>query len=219
MSTATPDLVLELDYRNVRYKAAEKGLQAFEKNLGHSLKDGHKEFSAELRTYLASVADDLARYHGRSFTGETNATRLSKRSGRAMRSIKSSVRVTGNSLDTLQGRIGGIGYLRTHEFGAKITAKSAQYLTIPLPAALHANGTPIMRSARQWQNTFVIKSKKGNLLIVKKIPGGKLLPLYVLKKEVTIPPRLRMREHLQKKVPLLVDRGIARMHRRMLKNV
>ena len=219
MSSAVPELVLELDYRDVRYTSATRGLQALEKNLGYSLKGGHKEFSDELRTYLASVADDLARYHGRQYTGETNATRLSRRSGRAMRSIKSSVRVSGNSLDTLRGRIGGIGYLRTHEFGATIRAKRAQYLTIPLPGALNANGTPIHSSARHWQNTFVIRSKAGNLLIVKKRPGGHLLPLYVLKSEVTIPPRLRMREHLQKKVPLLVDRGISRMHRRMLKNV
>ena len=214
-----PDLVLELDYRNERYTSAEKGLHALEKNLGYSLKDGHKEFSDELRRYLTDVADDLARYHSRASKGEMHAVRLAKRSGRAARSIRQSVKVTGSSLETLRGKIGGIGYLKTHEFGATIRAKSANYLTIPLPAALHANGTPIHRSARQWQNTFVIKSKKGNLLIVRKVPGGKLLPLYVLKREVTIPPRLRMRETLAKRVPLLVDRGISRMHRRMLKNV
>lgn len=214
-----PDLVVELDYRTVRYNAAYKGLQALEKNLKYSLKGGHKEMADELRLYLSDVADDLARYHGRSFTGETHATRLSKRSGRAMRSIKTSVRVSGATLDSLQGKIGGIGYLRAHEFGATVRAKNAQYLTIPLPAALHANGTPIHSSARQWANSFVIRSKAGNLLIVKKQPGGKLLPLYVLKREVTIPPRLRMRETLQRRVPTLVDRGMSRMHRRMLKNV
>lgn len=214
-----PDLVIELEYKTVRYNMAHKGLQALEKNLGYSLKGAHKEMASELKTYLSDVADDLARYHGRSFSGETNPTRLSKRSGRAMRSIKASVRVSGSTLETLQGKIGGVGYLRSHEFGATIRPKNAQYLTIPLPAALHANGTPIHSSARHWANTFIIRSKAGNLLIVKKQPGGKLLPLYVLKREVTIPPRLRMRETLQRKVPTLVDRSMGRMHSRMLKNV
>ena len=109
--SGVPDLVLELEYKTVRYNAAHKGLQALEKNLGYSLKGGHKEMADELKTYLSDVADDLARYHGRSFTGDTHPTRLSKRSGRAMRSIKASVRVTGSSLETLQGKIGGIGYL------------------------------------------------------------------------------------------------------------
>lgn len=213
-----PDLVLELDYRTVRYNAAVKGLQAFEKNLGHSMKGTSKELTEELRTYLGSVADDLARYHSRPYTGEKNSTRLFKRSGRAMRSIRSSVRVRGTTLDNLTGSIGGIGYLRTHEFGATVRAKSAKYLTIPLPAALHANGTPIHRSARQWQNSFIIRSKNGNLLIVQR-RGKSLQPLYLLKEEVTIKPRLGMREHLQKRVPLFVDRSVARMHSRMLKNV
>lgn len=218
MSQGLPDLVLEVDYRNHRYNAAEKGLHALEKNLGMSMKGTAKEFAEELRTYLSSVADDLARYHGRSYSGQTAPNRLSKRSGRAVRSIKASVRVRGNTLDSLRGSIGGIGYLRTHEFGATVRAKRVQYLTIPLPAALHANGTPIHRSARQWQNTTIIRSKQGNLLIVQR-KGKNVVPLYLLKEEVTIPPRLRMRETLQKKVPLLVDRGIARMHSRMLKNV
>ncbi len=218
MSSGLPDLVLEVNYRNARYTAAERGLQALEKNLGYSLKGGYKEFSDELRTYLGDVADDLARYHGRAYSGETKSARLSKRSGRAARSIKASVKVRGTTLDTLTGSIGGIGYLRTHEFGATVRAKRAQYLTIPLPAALHANGTPIHRSARQWQNSFIMRSKMGNLLIVQK-RGKNIVPLYVLKTEVTIPPRLRMRETLQKRVPLLVERGISRMHRRMLKDV
>lgn len=218
MSHGVPDLVLELDYRNHRYNAAEKGLHALEKNLSYSTKGLHKEFADELRTYLSSVADDLARYHGRAYSGKTVPKRLSKRSGRAMRSIKASVRVQGHSLETLRGTIGGIGYLRVHEFGATIKAKRGKYMTIPLSAALHANGTPIHRSARQWQNTFVLRSKTGALLIVQR-NGKNLTPLYLLKEEVTIPPRLRMRETLQKKVPLLVDRGMARMHSRMLKNV
>jgi hypothetical protein len=86
-----------------------------------------------------------------------------------------------------------------------IRPKRAKYLTIPLPAALNANGTPKKSSARAWENTFVIRSKAGNLLIVQK-NGTQITPLYVLKPEVYIPPRLGLGATARAGATLLADK-------------
>ena len=70
-------------------------------------------------------------------------------------------------------------------------------MTIPLDAALNANGTPKKKRARDWKDTFVAKSKRGNLIIFQK-RGRRIVPLYVLKKRVRIPARLGLRKELRK---------------------
>ncbi len=52
--------------------------------------------------------------------------------------------------------------------------------------ALNANGTPIKLSAREWTNTFVAKSKAGNLIIFQK-RGRQIAPLYVLEEQGDYP--------------------------------
>ncbi len=96
------------------------------------------------------------------------------------------------------------GIAAVHERGATIRAKNAQYLTIPLPAALNKNGTPKRPTARSWPNTFVQRSKKGNLLIFQK-KGKDIIPLYVLKKSVVIPKRLAFKEGFEAGRDFLAD--------------
>lgn len=154
-----------------------------------------------MQRYLKYVSDMLIKRHSKPWPGGTTATSLSKRSGAAVRSIAQSLKVETTGSEVL-GYIGGIYYLQAHEDGATIRARRSKYLTIPLPAALDQRGVPRKRSAREWSNTFIIKSKNNNLLIVQRTATG-IVPLYVLKKQVRIPKRLGMGEALNRYLPTL----------------
>jgi phage gpG-like protein len=106
----------------------------------------------------------------------------------------------------------GVPYANIHEFGGTVKpAGGRKYLTIPIADNLRANGTPKFPSARRLmddpsRDTFIFKSKRGNLLIAEpsitkggkrryvKGPNGekkeKLKLLFALKPSVTIRPRL-----------------------------
>jgi len=79
-------------------------------------------------------------------------------------------------------------YGPTHEFGAVIKPKRARYLTIPLPAAMTPAGVA-RGPARSFEGTFIKRSKAGNLVIYQHQGKGKILPLFLLKKQVEIPAR------------------------------
>jgi len=150
----------------------------------------------DLNTYL------MATYiKQRMLSGPTTSKSLSVRTGKARRTtrqkkaIVSSKRVSG-------GILFGAGYMRTHvgRRGKKVTIrpKTKQYLTIPLPAAKTAAGR-LRGSARSgvFQDTFIAKSKKGNLIVFGKFgksKKAKLAPLFVLKKKVVITQRTDTKE-------------------------
>lgn len=102
--------------------------------------------------------------------------------------------------------IGAVGtnipYGPSHEFGATIRPKTAKFLTIPLPAAKTAAGAGRGR-ARDFPNTFVRRSKAGNLILFQKI-GKRIIPLFVLKKMVKIPKRPWLKPGVTKSVPRIV---------------
>ena len=81
---------------------------------------------------------------------------------------------------------------------------------------MNANGTPKKMSAREWDRTFVRRSKKGNLIIFTR-SGKSLIPLYLLKKEVKIPPRLGMQKTLEVGLPRFVDKAMEAMLKEILK--
>lgn len=157
-----------------------------------------------LRDYLDHVAQELASKHSGAWPGGTTSTTLSKRTGQAVNSIIRSVSVKGTTWETLTGQIGGVHYLGIHEFGGTIRSKG-KMMTIPLPAAMSARGVA-PPFARQWKNTFVARSRKGNLIIFQK-RVNEIVPLYVLKNEVYIPPRLGMRQELEDQLPYFVSRA------------
>lgn len=215
--SADGEFQLAMDYKGRRYVSATAGLRAFAHDLNEDADLLAPELKAELLVFLRSIATDLGRQHGSAYPS-TGPGRLSRRSGRAQRSIMESVRVFGGkTLESVGGEIGGVGYLRIHEFSGTVKARRSKYLTIPLPAALRANGTAIKPRARDWPNTFVITSKKGNKLIVQR-RGKEIVPLYVLKTEVRIPARLGMRARIQRDAPVFSDRALDRMHKRLLRN-
>lgn len=206
------DFTFEFEFRSKRFQDADQGLRAFAQAMGKGIDRAGPVLGRELRKYLDTVAEAMAQRHGGSWPGGTTDKTLSRRSGKLVQAIRDSVEVTGSKIDDVQGRIGarGIPYGRIHEFGGVITAKNAKFLTIPLPAALNADGTPKKRSARDWDKTFVATSKAGNLIIFRR-EGKSVVPLYVLKTSVKIPPRLGLIDTLQKTLPYFVDTAMDAM--------
>lgn len=208
-------LSLEFEFRNKRYKDAEKGLTAFAKSLQNDWDGAAKTLSRELMEFLKQVASALESRHGGAWPGATGEQTLSRRSGALVDAIVNSVTVKGTTFQTIEGTIGAdVKYAAIQEFGGTIKPKG-KYLAIPLPAALNANGTPKKAGPREWKNTFVAMSKNGNLIIFLK-EGAGITPLYVLKTSVTIPPRLGMRKTLDAGLPYFVDKAMDAMVRDVL---
>jgi hypothetical protein len=118
--------------------------------------------------------------------------RLFRRTGALSRAYNTVLTGAGN-LDQLTLRMGWIdpkaaAVARVQEEGAIIRPVRAKYLTVPLPAALTAAGV-LRARARDWPNTFIVRTKKGGLFIAHQV-GGKPEFLFALKKEVKVPPRL-----------------------------
>lgn len=204
MADAGP-LTLTFDWRSQRFYDASVGMRAFAQNLNKRFDDVPQIISRELRAWLEVVAEALAQRHGKAYPGGTGPKSLSRRSGFLVESLKNSVRVEGSTLATIVGTLTVPGSRKIHEHGGVLRPKRAKYLTIPLPAALNSNGTPKKPSARSWENTFVMKSKAGNLLIVQK-RGTQIIPLYVLKAQVYIPPRLGLMDTARAGTTMLADR-------------
>lgn len=196
---------LEVKYKGRRYKDAEAVWKEASKELGKEWDGAAKDVSRELRDILQDVIRSVAAQHGTPWPDGTTQTTLSSRSGRLVRALLRSVKVKGSTVNTIEAEIRLTGYAPIHEFGGTITPKRGKFLTIPLPAALDGQGVPKMRRARDWPNTFVAKTKKGNLVIFQR-RGAEIIPLYVLKTSVTIPPRLGVREAVNKKLPYFRSR-------------
>ena len=208
-------LEINFEFRNQRFQDASQGLRVFYDTLKKDWDGTAKVLSVELRSFLVSVSQALVQRHSGKWPAGTTDKTLSSRSGDMLKTIVDSVQVNGGTFSTIRGVIGGSAIAAVQEFGATIKPKSASFLTIPLPAALDSNGLPLKKSAREWENTFVAKTKKGNLVIFQK-RGTAIIPLYVLKTSVTIPPRLGMQDTLTAGLPYFVDRAMDRMVKAVL---
>jgi len=138
------------------------------------------------------------------------ATSLATRSGKLIKSLRTTVKYVATGQDqavearTFIGEKAGTErhrpkvYGPVHEYGATIRARNAQYLAIPLRDEAR------LRSPRRISGLKCIKTKSGNLLLVKDFQptkgfafgGGKLTAgvprlaaYFLLKKQVTIPAR------------------------------
>lgn len=132
-------------------------------------------------------------------SGPTSKRSLSVRTGRLKRGTTfKPAKMSGGAI------VGGVRfkapYAGVHigKRGKKIVVrpKTARWLTIPLSAAMTAGGR--LRGSAQsgrFKKTYFAKSKKGNLILFGKVGGGeKTLPLFVLKKSVTIRQRIDVKE-------------------------
>lgn len=201
---------LSFEYAGKRYDDANRGLKAVADSVALPIVDLGPDVMETFKDILDSVADAMATRHSAGWSpGKVNPKgartgRLNKRTGRMVKSIYRSVSVVQRNEEVI-GTIGGNLSARTHEFGATIRPKRAKMLAIPLPGALSARGAPIRPKPRDWPNLFIIKSKKGNLLLVRKV-SGRIVPMYYLTKgPVKIPKRLGMQATLDKAAPVFVD--------------
>lgn len=198
------DVTLSVTFGNRTYSDPAAGAQAFIKQLRRAWAGEAQVASRELLVYLQSVAQALAARHGQAWPGGTSDSSLSRRSGKSVQSIIRSVKVTGTTWDRLRGSIGGDKTLAIHEYGGTVKSRG-KMLTIPLPAALSTRGVP-PPFARQWKNTFVAWSRKGNLLIFQR-RGAEIVPLYVLVDSYVIAPRLGMRKELETQLPYFLNKA------------
>ena len=102
-----------------------------------------------------------------------------RRTGQLARGIRKKVFTAGDIYRLEVGTV-DVKYARILEKGGTIRPTRKQYLTVPLGRT--------KGSASDYPDAFIIKSKKGNLLIVEKVgKRQRLKPLFVLKKQVRIP--------------------------------
>ncbi len=184
-----------------------------------------------LGTEWRKAARDLGAEHERRvktnqfgpFQANSFANKLRVRTGATRAGIRFTLTGAGRST-VMRSRASG-RHVRLQEFGGVVRAKS-KLLKIPLPSALTPSGnlksSAVFGSDKtnsKGQRSFVFKSKAGNLIIA--ITTGKrkkLVPLFVLKKQVRIPPgRLgffrtwrEMREFRRKRLGLFLSRTLGR---------
>ncbi|QIG76982.1 putative morphogenesis protein [Rhizobium phage RHph_Y1_11] len=197
-------LSLSLKLQGREYKSPSRGIAAYKSFIERKFEDGVKQVKPEMRAYLEEVVNALIERHSKPYPGGTTSTTLSKRSGKGIEAIRKGVRVTGGQLDTLRARLQIPTPLAYHEYGYSKDG-NGKMLTIPLPAALNANGTPKKPNARAWRDTFVTTSKAGNLIIFQR-KGRQIVPLYVLKETVKVPARLGARQAFQGAIPHFQER-------------
>lgn len=104
-----------------------------------------------------------------------------------------------------EGRIGPqVPYGAIHEFGGIIKPVKGKFLAIPLDAAKTAAGVA-RGGPKDFDDTFVVTSKLGNLLIAQSDGGGDITPLFALKEQVEIPARPYLGPALEEKRTKLAE--------------
>ena len=132
---------------------------------------------------------------------------LKNRSGVLRRSLKTDV--YGTKLSNVGGDVyTDVVYAPIQEKGGTIRAKNAYhgvpggpYLNLPLPANKTAAGV-MRQDARSVfaAGGYIIKSRIGNYIVM----SGTSQPMFVLKKQVTIPARLGMEKAAEDEIPTLL---------------
>lgn len=196
------------------FHSIEEGLLSVEKHLEDGLKKSSVRVSYQLLQSLKRVAREMERNHGLRWPGATGSDFLNKRSGGGLKDIRDSIHVAANvsDIDQVEGSIGAAFPMSVHEEGAEISARRSRYLTIPLPAALDNRGIPLRASARDWEDTFVARSRRGNLLIFQR-RGKEIVPLYILKERVRIPARLGLGATVEKELPYFEAKALGEIER------
>ena len=205
--------IIEVRVGNKVFDDAQKAFDALAADIREAPNRAGKKLADDLRLALERTNQAIRDQHSDPWrAGRSQPDRLFRRIGRGLNNIARTIDVKyAGKLSTLRGRIGAKFPMSVHEDGATIRATSGKFLTIPLPDALDSHGVPLRRSARQWQNTFVARSKRGNLIIFQR-QGVDLVPLYLLRQTVKLPPRLNMFNILQ-------DRGVNFFEGRVLDRI
>jgi hypothetical protein len=111
------------------------------------------------------------------------------RTGQMQKALISGARAFGSNFNDIRAYIYGPVSAKAHNVGSTIFPSEAAALTIPLPAALRADGTPKLGGPNSWRNvgTFIFRSKKtGKSYIAYKSAAGDLILLYMFVDKVQL---------------------------------
>lgn len=210
---------LEAEYDGRRLRRAERGIRRLAKGLVIPSASLRPIVRRNMRDMLDTAAEAMRQRHGTAWAAGSRlpygrAGRLHVRSGRMIESLLNSVKVT-ETPDGVTGTIGGPFWMVTHEEGRTIRARNryvtlrgeriGPFLFIPLPDVLDAQGVPRTLTSSDWRGAFVIRSRKRHYLIVRR-EGGGLVPMFLLRKRVTVRARLGLRDTISALTPVFVER-------------
>ncbi len=195
---------------------SSNGLPELEARLARASRELPRTIAKILFTRLTeAVTYARTRY----LTGGTTTDRLAVRTGALRAAFGMQVEQQGSGVRARigyilpQARQGGgdaLVYARIHEGwpegrgSTTLRPRNAQYLAIPLAAAKTPAGVA-RGGPRDFHDTFVQRSRQGNLIIFQKVGKGNIVPLFVLKKEVVIPARPALRPTMQRFTPLILE--------------
>ncbi len=193
---------IELSTQNRHYQRAQAGLEAIAKAMKTQPEQLGLLVNRQMTRFLRSSLEELAKRHSRPHPGGTTDDSLSRRSGELVRRLPNAAKVTGKTIEKVEGRVSLPTRYAVQERGGTIKPANSKYVFIPLPEALDRSGKP--KPPKSFRNTFVSESRKGNLLIFQK-KGREIVPLFLLRKKVRIPPRMGMGESLKRGVPAFIE--------------
>lgn len=156
-----------------------------------------------LEDYLREISEDTIR--------DLSANGLKSRSGMMVKSLRNGLHVEGGgTLSSIHAWFAVPGYVKGHEEGTgPITPKTARVLTLPMPAALQADGTPKRPGPIYWRdlNTFTYTSQRtGKSYLAYKGPDGRLVLLYVFVHQTKgLQPRLGLGDHYRARLGELMS--------------
>lgn len=197
---------IHVRFRGRTYRNPKQGWEQVAMGLRRSFREAAGDVKKDLAQYIDNVIQSLIEQHSGAWPGGTSETTLSKRTGGLLEAIRKTGDLTGTQYDNLRATFRLTGQLVVHEYGGTMKG-DGKLLTIPLPAALNSNGTPKKRSAREWNNTFVAETKKGNLIIFQRRGGRKIVPLYLLRDTVYVPPRLGFGKAVREQIPYFMEKA------------
>lgn len=207
-----------------------------------TLKFDLRSISRDLRADIAGLERELPRAlleHGQRFEREVKDRQfgvqlegpwkrnpggngVASRTGALRQSIRTRVEGSGlrSSMVSTVGDARTGDYVGVQEDGATIVG--SPWLAIPAPANLTPAGVPRYPSPRALKGdkdnpTFIRKLKSGNLGIFRRTAGNAIELLWLLKRQVVIPPRLgflrtfespRMDRDRVKRIERAIDRAL-----------
>ena len=200
------DLTVNLVQGRLRRALKKAPVEVFEET--------HRAFNEYLRDFQRRFIRFRLSKSGDPRTMKDPRKGLFRHTGSLARGFE--VKVSGDSIKTLEGRLGwfdpfGAMVATTHEKGA--TIRGRPWLTIPLRAAMTPAGV-VRGPARSFPNTFIIRSRGGNLLIMQSRGTG-AVPLFLLKRKVEIPARLELGETFESSTE--VQKRLRRINRGLTK--
>jgi hypothetical protein len=186
------------------------------KKLGFLIGRFPKELAKALRTPMLRAVKWFKKKH--RIARLSGPPGLQRRTGDLIRSFVPGVSPPGTGISDLESWLATRSkYAGIHEEG-KVGLRSDRpggYLTIPITPeyggqALTAGGVLKGKytDLRSVPGMFVKKSKKGNLILFEKVGKG-IVPQFVLKKSVDIPPRLRFFDMFRRWTGALKKRFLA----------